>query len=196
MTAVVAIVLALGAAHLYLQAKFLSYFTIEEGVITDEKGFYSLVESEDWELLRDQLKSETNLLKTELLLNKHASGLADYVNYFRSDFELALNSADFSYISGYFPVSSQIQQDYIADINRHGAMSEYYYYDFISTSVIDVQAVDLNTIKVYTSETFNFTSGMDDLLYDKKKVYTIEVNDDMLYLILDIEQISSEKTAI
>lgn len=419
LTSAVAIVLSLGAAHLYLQAKFdvsknivemnqaytkndsskfLSYFTIEEDVITDEKGFYSFVESEGWESVRDQLKSEANLVKadglsdiildsagnkfvsvvnepilfglydrisflvhpiqvqaeipldkasikigeqtltgaegetkpagkflpgnyqwtasadseyspientgtaniegdgsnsyilstpleagtikitsdvadavlwvngkstgktvkemnsigpipfdgsvelsaeskddkdvvvkgkpvsvksatahitfahvqekvaaehdkkmefeqTELLLDKHASEVAQYINYFRSDFEQALNNVDFSYISGYFPVGSKIQQDYIADINRHGPM-DYYYYDFISTSVTDVQAVDVNTIKIYTTETFTFTSGTDDLLYDKKKVYTIDVNDDMLYLILDIEQTSSEKMPI
>lgn len=420
LTTLIALILALGATHLYLQAKFdvsksivemnqaytkndaakfLSYFTIEEGVITDEKGFYSFVESEGWESIRDQLKAEANLLKAEDLsdiildsngnkfvsvvnepvlfglydrisflvhpiqvqaeipmdkasieigdqtlsgaegetkaagkflpgnyqwkasadseyspientgtanvvgdgsnsylltapleagmikitsdvadavlwvngkstgktvkemnsigpipfdgsveisaeskddkdavvkgkpvsvksatahitfahvqekiaaerdkkmeaeqmdsiLEKHAAEAANYINNFRSDFEMALNSPDFSYISGYFAVNSQIQKDYIAEINRHAAMSEYYYYEFISTSVTDIQAVDLNTIKVYTTETFNFMSGTDDLLYDKKKVYTIEVNDDMLYLILDIEQTSSEKISI
>lgn len=132
----------------------------------------------------------------ESLLDKHAAEAANYISNFRSDFEMALNSPDFSYISGYFTVNSQIQKDYIDEINRHAAMSEYYYYEFISTSVTDIETVDSNTIKVYTTETFNFMSGTDDLLYDKKKVYTIEVNDDMLYNILDIEQTSSEKVSI
>ncbi|AQQ54169.1 TcaA 3rd/4th domain-containing protein [Planococcus lenghuensis] len=50
-------------------AEFLSYFTVGEGVIVDDKGFYAFMEDQDWPYIRDWIQEETNLLKNEGLAN-------------------------------------------------------------------------------------------------------------------------------
>ncbi|WP_075617191.1 TcaA 3rd/4th domain-containing protein [Paenisporosarcina indica] len=51
------------------QALFLSFFSVADNVVKDEEGFYSFVEDQDWEDIRDQMKSEVKQLETESLSN-------------------------------------------------------------------------------------------------------------------------------
>ena len=84
------ILLGLLGSHLFFQSKYdvsntlakmnqaysagdkselLSYFDVPEGTSKSEEGFYSFVEEEGWEDIRDQIKSEANRLKEEGLTN-------------------------------------------------------------------------------------------------------------------------------
>ncbi|MDN7244648.1 TcaA 3rd/4th domain-containing protein [Planococcus shenhongbingii] len=131
----------------------------------------------------------------ENLVETNEFAVSEYIISFRDSFEMALNHEDFSFISDFFPPGSQVQADYVADINRHTAMDEYYYYDFESTVITGVQAVDKNILQVTTDEIFLFSSYEDDYQYYKTKKYTIEVQDYGFY-ILDIEQLTTQQTAI
>lgn len=121
--------------------------------------------------------------------------VSEYIASFRNEFESALNYGEFSYISSYFPPGSQIQSDYVADIARHNAMDAYYTYDFESTVVTDVKALDKQTLQVITDETFLFSSDGDDYQYYKTKMYTVEILD-YGYYIKDIEQLATKQIAM
>lgn len=129
------------------------------------------------------------------LVNSNEYEVSEYITSFRYEFESALNYGEFSYISSFFPPGSQVQADYIADINRHIAMDEYYSYDFESTIITGVEAIDNKTLQVTTDETFLFSSDEEDYQYHKTKLYTVEVLD-YGYYIEDIEQLTTNKTAI
>lgn len=51
------------------QSTFLSYFNVSDNVVKNEEGFYSFMEEQGWEDLRDQMKSEVKHLETEGLSN-------------------------------------------------------------------------------------------------------------------------------
>ena len=51
------------------QSEFLSYFNVEENIVIDKEGFYSYVENEGWENIRDQMKMEVDRIETEGLSN-------------------------------------------------------------------------------------------------------------------------------
>ncbi|MDN3437328.1 hypothetical protein QMA04_04450 [Planococcus sp. APC 3900] len=130
--------------------------------------------------------------KLEQLVETHGQAVASFVDDFRYSFESALNSADFSYIAEYFPTGSQVQEDYLADINRHSAMEESYYYDFQSNTTTGLDIIDENTFVVTTAEMFYFDSYEDRLKYNKTKAYTIKLLNDQYY-IQSIDQLTSDK---
>ena len=128
------------------------------------------------------------------LVEENETDVSDFIASFRYYFEVALNSADFSYIEDYFKTGSQIQTDYLTDIERHGAMSDGYHYDFQSTTITGVEAIDQETLLVNTAEMFYFTSDDDALIYNKTKAYTVEIQGDDYY-ITNIKTITSDKVA-
>ncbi|WP_033543911.1 TcaA 3rd/4th domain-containing protein [Planococcus sp. CAU13] len=141
---------------------------------------------------RAEKKAEEELLT---LVKNHEYYVSEFITSFRSDFEYALNYGDFSYISYYFPIGSEIQSEYIADINRHINMSEYYFYDFETTFITNVEPVNINTLRVTTEETFVFTSGLDTYQYYRTKAYTVNVQEDG-YSISNIEQLTTKQFEI
>ena len=130
--------------------------------------------------------------KREQLAESHGQAVASFVDEFRYSFESALNNADFSYIADYFPTGSQIQEDYLADIDRHSAMDEYYYYDFQSNTTTGFEIIDESTFLVTTAEMFYFDSYEDRLKYNKTKAYTVKLQNSQYY-IQNIDQITSDK---
>jgi len=121
--------------------------------------------------------------------------VSDYIDSFRYNFEDALNYADFSYITDYFETGSEIQADYLADIERHGSMTDSYNYDFQSNTITGVKAIDENTLLVNTAEMFFFSSNDTVLRYNKTKAYTVKINIDQYY-ITKIETLASEKVEL
>lgn len=133
--------------------------------------------------------------KLQQLKADHESNVTAFIDEFRLSFESALNSADFSYIADYFPTGSKIQEDYLADIDRHFAMDTYYYYDFQSNSITNFEIVDENTFLVTTAEMFYFDSSEDRLKYNKTKAYTVKYQNSQYY-IQEINQLTSDKVEI
>lgn len=133
--------------------------------------------------------------KLQQLKEDHESSVTAFIDEFRLSFESALNSADFSYIADYFPSGSKIQEDYLADIDRHFAMDTYYYYDFQSNTITDFKIVDENTFLVTTAEMFYFDSSEDRLKYNKTKAYRVKYQNSQYY-IQEINQLASEKVEI
>ena len=133
--------------------------------------------------------------KLQQLKEEHEYSVTALVDDFRYSFESALNSADFSYIADYFPTGSQIQEDYLADINRHYAMDNYYYYDFQSNTITGFDVIDENTFLVTTAEMFYFDSSEDRLKYNKTKAYTVKYQNSQYY-IHEIDQLTSEKVEL
>ena len=121
--------------------------------------------------------------------------MAYFIDSFRDSFESALNYQDFSYIAEYFPTGSKVQNDYLADIERHQAMNDYYTYDFQSNTVTNFSVVGENTFLLTTAEMFYFSSTQDDLRYNKTKNYTV-IYQNGRYYIQAIDQLTSEKTSV
>ncbi|MEI4768822.1 hypothetical protein WAX74_04005 [Psychrobacillus sp. FJAT-51614] len=140
-------------------------------------------------------KKQLEIEVMRLLKNEHEENVGYYIDNFRYDFENALNSADFSYISGYFPTSSEIQSIYLKEIENHGKIDGYYDYDFQSNTITDIKAIDQNTLYVETAEVFYFYSDDEDYIYNKTKGYTVTINGDQ-YFITNIEQLTTEKEII
>lgn len=129
------------------------------------------------------------------LVEEYEIIVSDYISSYRFDFEQALNYADFSYIANYFETGSKVQAEYIADIERHGAMKNYYNYDFQSNTVTSINAIDKNTLLVNTSEMFYFTSNEDEFRYIKTKAYTVKIKSGEFF-ITNIEQKTSENVEL
>lgn len=148
-----------------------------------------------------QEKAAAQLAKTqqseelEELAEMHEYEASEFVTYFRSYFEDALNYGDFSYISEFFPPGSKVQSYYVEDIERHNEMDNYYNYDFESNVITGVKAIDNKTLQVTTDETFLFTSDEDTIRFYRTKLYTVEILD-YGYYITDIEQLTSEQNSI
>jgi len=73
-------------------------------------------------------------------------------------------------------------------------MTDDYSYDFQSTTITGVEAIDKETLLVNTAEMFYFTSNEDVLRYNKTKAYTVKIQGDGYY-ITNIKTTSSEKVA-
>lgn len=124
------------------------------------------------------------------LLDTHEMMLHDLISSFRYEFESALNYGEFSYISSFFPSASPIQAEYIAKMEEHYNTIEYYNYDFISSVVTDIQAVNATTMLVDTAEIFLYTLEENDYRYHKTKRYTVNVQNG--YYITKIEELSTD----
>lgn len=124
------------------------------------------------------------------LLETHEMMLHDLIASFRYEFESALNYGDFSYISSFFPSASPIQAEYIEKMEEHYNSEEYYEYDFISTVVTDIQAINSTTMQVNTDEVFLYTLDGNDFRYHKTKRYTVNVQSG--YYITSIEELSTD----
>ncbi len=118
-----------------------------------------------------------------------------FIDDFRARFQYALNESNFSYITNFFPIGSEVQATYMKEIENHGKIEGYYNYEFQSNTPISVKAIDSQTLYVETEEVFYFYSDEDNYLYNKTKGYTIILKDGELY-IQDIEQLTTEKEII
>ena len=139
-----------------------------------------------------------NQLATEekqRLVDTFAEQAAEYINSFRNEFEYALNYADYSYISSFFPAGSEAQTIYMKEIENHGKIDGYYKYQFQSNTATGVEAVDAQTLYVKTAEVFYFYSDKDNYIYKKTKGYTVKVINGEMY-ILNIEQLTTDKESI
>ena len=128
------------------------------------------------------------------IVEDNETDVSNFIESFRYYFEVAPNSPDFSYIKDYFITGSKIQTEYLTDIERHRAMTDDYSYDFQSTTITGVEAIDKETLLVNTAEMFYFTSNEDVLRYNKTKAYTVKIQGDGYY-ITNIKTTSSEKVA-
>ncbi|TWT27741.1 hypothetical protein [Planomicrobium sp. CPCC 101110] len=122
----------------------------------------------------------------------HEPNLRDLISSFRYEFESALNYADFSYISSFFPAASPIEAEYIAKMEEHSKLEGYYEYDFTSTVVSDIEVVDEQTFQVITDEVFNYTLDEDEFNYHKTKAYTVEIQIGGGYYITAIKEVTSD----
>lgn len=123
---------------------------------------------------------------------KYTELLSDYINNYRDDFEYALNYKDFSYISSYFPVGSEVQSIYMKEIENHAKIDGYFNYEFLSNFTTSVKAIDTDTVYLTTEETFYFYSDKEDYYYEKSKGYTVDIINDEFY-ITNIEQLVTDK---
>lgn len=48
---------------------FLAFFQLDKQIVSDDEGFYSYIEDEGWEIVRDQMKTEIDRIETEGLSN-------------------------------------------------------------------------------------------------------------------------------
>ncbi|MEG0261067.1 MAG: hypothetical protein RR595_07620 [Lysinibacillus sp.] len=99
---------------------------------------------------------------------------------FRSDYEYALESADFSYVQDYFSEGSQVRKDYSKFVTDHNQF-DYYEYDFQSNMIDNVYAQDASTIILDSTEIFEFYLTEDGTWsYQREKRYTMKLSNDTL----------------
>ncbi|GAB4073136.1 hypothetical protein GCM10028778_07400 [Barrientosiimonas marina] len=106
--------------------------------------------------------------------NKHARNT---ILDFRSDYEKALNSKDYSQIASYIQSGSEAEselKEYIGDLEDKG-----YNYNFTANSVQDVETIDEETLEVTSREQFIFTNHRGKTTdYDRIKTYTVTTTND------------------
>lgn len=119
----------------------------------------------------------------------------DLFYYFRNDYQYAVNTADFSYVSDYFINGSQLKKDYEKFVIDHTDLGLYYYY-FISNEVIDIKPLSANSLQLDSLETFEFSSEDDGTWhYEREKRYTIEYIDGELKIanIEDLKEVNKTR---
>lgn len=140
-------------------------------------------------------KEKQESAQLQQLVTEHETWINDLIQSFRYEFETALNYGDFSYISSFFPIGSPIQAEYMAKMENHLNSTDYYEYDFQSTTVTNIQAINQNNFQVNTSEVFYYSLNDADMIYKKTKVYTVQLGSDGSgYHITDIKELSSDIT--
>lgn len=140
-------------------------------------------------------KEKEESAQLQQLVSEHETWINELIQSFRYEFEYALNNGDFSYISSFFPIGSPIQAEYMAKMDEHLNTTDYYEYDFQSTTVTDIQAISQKNFQVNTGEVFYYSLNGDDMIYQKTKVYTVQVDPEGSgYYITDIKELSSDIT--
>lgn len=137
--------------------------------------------------------------KTEQKDDEEASAMAtstseasEHVLSFRTAYETALNTRDFSKIATYLEKGSDAYvelEEYIGDSKDEG-----FHYDFTSNTVISEKEVSPNHFKISTNETFTFTNHLNQKTdYEREKVYDVK-NIDGNYKISKITYTETERT--
>lgn len=143
------------------------------------------VVAERTKLIEDEMK--------EQLLQTHEAAVSDFILEFRSSYESALNDTEFSYIAEYFQIGSEVQSDYMKEIEKHAKLDYQFYYNFDSNTITDVKVASENEFIVVTAELFYVSNDTGEYWYTKTKEYTVKFQDDRYY-IHSIEQLTSEDT--
>jgi membrane-associated protein TcaA len=125
----------------------------------------------------------------------HDDNVKDFISFFRYEFESALNYGDFSYLTSFFPAGSSIEAEYIAKMEEHASSSVSYEYDFQTTEVTNIEAIDSDTLKAYTKEEFMYTLSDEMFVYYKTKAYTLDIEGNG-YSITEIKELSNSKVEI
>ena len=98
---------------------------------------------------------------------------ADQVLSFRTDYKLALNEGNYSYVQQYILPQSQAEQelsDFVGDMSGKN-----YYYNFIRTEILGVQLIDGGAL-VDTFEIFDFIDDQGkETHYERFKTYVMEI---------------------
>ncbi len=146
---------------------------------------------------------DTHLYFAEIQEQNQIQDFYDYYSYdaedlfynFRSDYQYAVNTADFSYVEDYFNDGSKLKKDYEKFVVDHEKF-DYYYYDFISNEVMDIQPLSANSLILDSFEIFEYTSDEDGTWqYEREKRYTIEYIDGMLQItnIEDLKEVNKTR---
>ena len=142
--------------------------------------------------LQEQQEDEKQQVM-ELFREEYEQDARDLFYDFRSDYLDAVNYADFSYVERYFADGSALKKDYQKFIIDHDSFDYSYDYDFLSNDILDFKVVDEQTFTLTTYEIFNFyTSTEENWHYEREKLYTIQLQNDVLK-ILNIEDASPVK---
>ncbi|TKD69215.1 trypsin-like peptidase domain-containing protein [Pseudalkalibacillus hwajinpoensis] len=145
-----------------------------EYVAYDEYEYGDSFENEDYESEEEAYDSAFD-----------EASLSDFILNFRSDYELALTSEDFSYIEDLLLYDSQAyyeMSDYIDEISGQGMV-----FNFTSNEVtnIDMQA---EQAIVSTFEVFDFMNAAGEWsVYERIKDYVVVIDENGYYKIMDIE---------
>lgn len=98
---------------------------------------------------------------------------ADQVLRFRTDYKLAVNEGNYSYVQQYILPQSQAEQelnDFVGDMSGKN-----YYYNFIRTEILGVQLIDGGAL-VDTFEIFDFIDDQGkETHYERFKTYVMEI---------------------
>ncbi|WP_186725518.1 zinc-ribbon domain-containing protein [Planomicrobium sp. CPCC 101110] len=116
--------------------------------------------------------------------------LADFITHFRSAYQSALNSKDYSIVEDYLLENSETSkevEDFIADIG-----TDYYLYEFITDNVTEYD-IQEDAAFITTYEEFDFTNHLDEVTnYKRNKRYKIVEGEDM-YKIAEIDILDTER---
>lgn len=149
---------------------------------------------EDVEKQRLQEQQENEKQQAmESFRDEYEQDARDLFYDFRSDYLEAVNYADFSYVETYFADGSKLKKDYQKFITDHGLFDYSYNYDFLSNDILDFKVVDEQTFTITTYENFKFyTSTDENWHYEREKLYTVQLQNDVLKII-NIEDASPVK---
>lgn len=129
------------------------------------------------------------------LAESHDYNVKDFISFFRYEFESALNYGDYDYLSSFFPMGSSIESEYMEKMVEHASSSEFYEYEFLTTEVTDIEALDQETLLVHTEEEFLYTLSDKLYRYYKTKAYTLTIKGNG-YLITNIKELTNVKREI
>ncbi|PKR77876.1 hypothetical protein CEY16_08075 [Halalkalibacillus sediminis] len=133
---------------------------------------YALEEDNAFE---DEADEDIDLASTEN--DNLYEEISDFVLSFRDDYEIAVNTKDYSMIDSYLQDEGEAQAElstYISDLEDSA-----YHYEFTSNEIIEVYEMDAETYEVTTNELFVFTNHLDEQTeYDRTKTYTLHYKND------------------
>lgn len=111
---------------------------------------------------------------------------------FRSDYEDAIYTLDFSYIRDYFKPNSKIQKDYRKFVEDHATIAGYDY-DFRTNEVTDVKEQKDGKYELTSFETFYYSSADEGTIYyERTKKYVLSEENGMFY-IESIDNLTTDK---
>ncbi|GEK34190.1 zinc ribbon domain-containing protein [Kurthia sibirica] len=140
-----------------------------------------------------QLDSKsTDQTATNQFFTTHKNQADDFYKNFRSDYETALNSGDFSHVSGYFSENNGVKSNYRDFVSKHIGWDYDYYYTFLMNDTT-LEPKNANTIIVTSHETFELYKGgykQKTSFNERIKRYTVAYKNQLFY-ITNIESIDS-----
>lgn len=93
-----------------------------------------------------------------------------FVSGFRSAYEKALNTRDFSLIAPYLKEGTDLYEEFAEFIR--GMKNESYHYDFIQNAMLGTVIISDGVVEVDTYEEFNFTNHLSEVThYKREKTY-------------------------
>lgn len=131
-------------------------------------------------------------IEQEKVAEKKHGEIEEVFHNFRNDYELAITTLDFSYISQYFKDNSKIQKDYRKFVLGHKDIAGYHY-DFRTNDITDIKQRKDGKYEVKSFETFYYSSFEEgEIYYERTKKYVISEQDGRYY-IESIENLTTDK---